>query len=68
MPGPTLPAGPQRIYRNSEVAELTGYHPDYIRQLVRKGRFPRPIPLGGEGGRAVGWLEQRANRHLRGAR
>jgi prophage regulatory protein len=51
-------AGPQRIYRNQEVAALTGYHPDYIRQLVRANRFPKPIPLGGKGGRAVGWLEQ----------
>ena len=40
------------FYRNAEVAELTGYHGDYIRQLVRKGRFPRPVPLGGPGGRA----------------
>jgi prophage regulatory protein len=46
----------QRIYRRSELGELTGYHIDYIRQLVRDGRFPKPISLGGPGSRAKGWL------------
>ena len=45
---------PERVYRRDDVAELTGFHPDYIRQLVREKKFPRPIRLGE---RAVGWLQ-----------
>jgi len=48
---------PERIYRNPRVSEVTGYHQNYLRQLVRAGKFPPPIRLGGPGSRAVGWLE-----------
>ena len=46
----------QRIYRRAELGELTGYNIDYIRALVRAGKFPKPIALGGPGSRAKGWL------------
>jgi prophage regulatory protein len=45
----------QRIFRRSQLPEITGYNSVYIHELIAAGKFPRPIPLGG--GRAVGWLE-----------
>ena len=45
----------QRIYRRSQLPELTGYSIPRINELIVAGLFPRPIQLGE---RAVGWLER----------
>lgn len=44
----------QRIIRRGQLRELTGYSVPHIYELIAKGQFPKPIPLGE---RAVGWLE-----------
>ena len=44
----------QRIIRRGEMSTVTGYCIDHIYELIRAGKFPKPIPLGA---RAVGWLE-----------
>lgn len=47
---------PQRIYRYSNIKEVTGLSPDRIKHMVAEGIFPRPIKLC-PGGKAVGWTE-----------
>jgi prophage regulatory protein len=48
-------SGPiQRIYRRTQLPEITGLSIPYIYELMAAGRFPRPVPLSE---RAVGWLE-----------
>jgi len=44
----------QKIIRARNLPEVTGYCRSQIYNLMRLGRFPRPIRLGA---RAVGWLE-----------
>ncbi len=44
----------ERIFRLSDLPPLTGYAEDYHWQLIRGGKFPRPIRLGPN---SVGWTE-----------
>ena len=48
----------RRVVRLAEVMEITGLSRTTIWRRERDGSFPRPIRLGGEGTRAVGWREQ----------
>ncbi|MGB2222526.1 MAG: helix-turn-helix transcriptional regulator [Paraglaciecola chathamensis] len=40
------------ILRKKSVSEMVGLAPSSIDDRIRRGEFPKPIPLGG---RAVGW-------------
>ena len=44
-----------RIIRRGELRGRTGLCVAQIYNLIRDGRFPKPIPLGA---RSVGWLER----------
>jgi prophage regulatory protein len=50
------PDRPSRLYRISELPQFVGLRRTQIKQLIKDGQFPEPIPLS-EGGRAVAWLE-----------
>lgn len=52
-----LPKVLQKILRRPRVQEVTGLSRSQIYLLMSRGKFPLPIPLDGDGGRAVGWLE-----------
>ncbi len=52
---------PDRFMRLPEVMEQVGYRRSAIYQLVQKGEFPAPCPLGA---RAVGWLQSEVSRWL----
>ena len=54
----TRPPGGGRVVRLPEVVEITGLSRATIWRRERDGSFPRPIRLGGERTRAVGWREQ----------
>jgi len=56
MMSETDSAGPQRIYRSRDLPSVTGLQRTLIGEMVKRGEFPRPIPLS-DSGRAVGWLE-----------
>lgn len=45
----------QRIHRMKGVLDHTGLSRSTIYALMKLGKFPKPIPLGGP--RAVGWRE-----------
>ncbi len=45
-----------RLYRRSELPQYVGLRRTQIDELIKKGEFPRPIPLS-DAGRAVAWLE-----------
>jgi prophage regulatory protein len=45
-----------RIVRRRGLPQYVGLQKSQIDELVRKGEFPRPIPLS-DTGRAVGWIE-----------
>jgi prophage regulatory protein len=45
---------PQRIIRKRDLPTFTGLQRTALDDLIRAGKFPKPIPLGN---RAVGWLE-----------
>jgi prophage regulatory protein len=44
----------QRVIRKKQLPEFVGLRRTAIDDLIRAGKFPRPIPLGA---RTVGWLE-----------
>lgn len=46
-----------KILRRPQVEELTGLPRSTIYQRMATGQFPRPIKLGGENSRSVGWPE-----------
>jgi prophage regulatory protein len=46
----------ERVYRQAELTQFTGLKRSRIEALMKRGEFPRPVPLTNEG-RAVGWLE-----------
>ena len=39
----------QQLLNKAEVAAKIGVHPESIMRLVRAGRFPAPVRLGGDG-------------------
>jgi prophage regulatory protein len=45
-----------RIVRRRDLPQFAGLQRTQIDELIKKGEFPRPIPLS-DTGRAVGWLE-----------
>jgi prophage regulatory protein len=45
-----------RIIRRRDLAQFVGLQRTQVDELIRRGEFPKPIPLS-DGGRAVGWLE-----------
>lgn len=44
----------ERIFRRRDLRSLTGYGYTRLTQLIERGEFPRPVPLGE---RNIGWLE-----------
>ena len=44
----------QKIIRSREISEFTGYGLTAINEMIARGEFPEPVPLGK---RAVGFLE-----------
>jgi prophage regulatory protein len=44
---------PDRIIRRHQLRAVCGYSIGHVYELIKQGRFPRPVPLGP---RAVGWL------------
>ena len=42
----------QKLYRRTDVSDLTGLSKNAIYKFMREGRFPRPVKLKG---RAVAW-------------
>ena len=37
----------QKLLKIKQVAEIFGVHPNTILNLVKAGKFPRPVKLGG---------------------
>ena len=48
----------RRVVRLPEVLEITGLSRTTIWRRERDGSFPRPIRLGSENTRAIGWREE----------
>lgn len=46
---------PMEILRMRRVLEMTGLSRTTLWRRVKAETFPRPLRLGGEGSRAVGW-------------
>ena len=44
---------PDTIIRRHQLRAVSGYSIGHIYELIKQGRFPKPVPLGP---RAVGWL------------
>ena len=44
---------PDKIIRRHQLRAVSGYSIGHIYELIKQGRFPRPVPLGP---RAVGWF------------
>ncbi len=42
-----LPPADRRVYNRPEAASYLGVSPGYFDNLVAKGQFPPPLPLGG---------------------
>ena len=42
----------QRLYRRTDVSDVTGLSKNAIYKMMRDGRFPKPVKLKG---RAVAW-------------
>ena len=51
-----------RVYRLPEVLQIVGVSKPTLYRWIRRGKFPSPVLLGGEGSRARGWLGHRLNR------
>jgi prophage regulatory protein len=49
---PEAPSAEHRNLRRPEVERRTGIKRSHIYALMKKGKFPKPVPLGA---RAVGW-------------
>jgi prophage regulatory protein len=45
-----------RMYRLRELPQFVGLRRTQIGELIKEGKFPKPVPLS-DGGRAVAWLE-----------
>lgn len=58
--------GNDRILRIEEVVAMVGISKQAIYARIRRGTFPKPVPLGGVGPRrAVGWLWSEVRAWLR---
>ena len=49
---PALPASERRILRLDEVETKSGFKRAHIYNLIKEGKFPKPLRLGV---RAIGW-------------
>jgi prophage regulatory protein len=47
----------QKIYRLRELQNFTGIRRTVLLDMVKAGKFPKPVKLN-DGGRAIGWLEE----------
>jgi prophage regulatory protein len=45
-----------RIIRKKDLPAFTGLQRTSIEELIKRGEFPKPIPLS-DTGRAIGWVE-----------
>ena len=45
-----------RLYRPRDLPEFVGLRRTQIAELIKAGKFPKPVPLS-DGGRAKAWLE-----------
>jgi prophage regulatory protein len=45
-----------RIVRRRELPQFVGLQRTQIDELIKRGEFPKPVPLS-DTGRAVGWIE-----------
>lgn len=58
--------GNERIIRMAELEEMLGISKQAIYARIRRGTFPKPVPLGGIGSnRRVGWLMSEVKEWLR---
>lgn len=46
-----------RILRIEQVLEVTGLSRSSLYRRINDGTFPKPLRLGGDTSRAIGWLE-----------
>jgi predicted DNA-binding transcriptional regulator AlpA len=46
-----------RLYRPRDLPAVVGLRRTQIAELIKAGKFPKPIPLS-DGGRAKAWLEK----------
>ncbi len=46
-----------RMYRMRELPRFVGMHRTQIGELIKVGKFPRPVTVG-TGRRAIAWLEE----------
>jgi prophage regulatory protein len=58
---PNEPKRPINILRRPQVEAKTGYSTSTL-EMMSRGAFPRPIPLGPT--RSVGWIEAEVEAHL----
>jgi prophage regulatory protein len=60
---PARPSHPDQLLRIEQLQEIFPFSRASIYRLIRAGKFPSPISLGG--GRAVGWLRREVDEYLR---
>lgn len=57
---PTVPPmndqSPDKVLRKPSVESITGFTERQLRDMERKGHFPKRFLLNPDNGRAVGWL------------
>jgi predicted DNA-binding transcriptional regulator AlpA len=46
-----------RMYRYADLPRFVGMHRTQINELIKSGRFPRPVRVGNSS-RAIAWLER----------
>ena len=58
QPAPEAPTPPvlHRVIRKADLPAFVGMRRSAIENLVKEGKFPKPIPLN-DAGNAVAWLE-----------
>jgi prophage regulatory protein len=61
-PSPSIGTTPAKFLRLPSVLERVPYSRPSLYRLVREGKFPRPIRLGG--GKAVAWLESDVDAYM----
>jgi prophage regulatory protein len=62
-PEPPPPLHPDQLIRIDQLREIFPFSRPSIYRLIRAGKFPAPLSLGG--GRAVGWLRREVDEYLR---
>jgi prophage regulatory protein len=59
------PRREKRLLREPKVLARVPYSATQLHDLVRVGKFPRPVKLS-EGGRAKAWLEEEVDAYIEG--